>query len=219
MFRLSAQTADSLASPAGVKTMLWCGALSGLVLLLWIGGFNLLLHQLTLLGGWMDTLLDILLGMGSLVMAWFLFPVILPAIGSLFLDGFLEGVSQREYGRALRSVPIREELPQTLLFLVQALAINLVLLPAYFIPLFGQGLYYGINGYLLAREFWGMIAKRLDVSVHTLPERRITLLISGILFVLCANIPFLNLLTPMIAAVYMLHLGYRVKQGSVLLDQ
>ncbi len=217
IFILCARTLRSLMSYSALMKAGLCCLVSAVILMLWIGGFNVLVNHLNFFGGWIDKALDVFLGIGSLILAWALFPVLLPMIASLFLDGYLERLSLEEYRTPLRSVPIREELPKNLLFLIQGIGVNLLLIPFYFMPPIGHILYYVANGYLLARAFWTMICARMMLEERSLHARRSILMISGILFVACANIPLLNLLAPLIAATYMLHLGhYSLERREVM---
>ncbi len=205
---LITKSIDSVNRRGGVTTMIICALVTATVLGLWIAAISSVLYYTSVLSeGWLETLLDWILGVSAGVLAWFLFPVLIPLIASMFLDTFLKRIAMEEYQHTLTEVPLYQELPKTLWMVLQAVLINLVLLPLYFIPLFGQVLYYSVNGYLLAREFWVMVSDRLMVKQKTLANRRMTLLMPGILFAVGATIPLLNLLIPLLAGAYTLHLG------------
>lgn len=212
-YRIMQKTARSMMSTASVKTIILCAVLTGVLMLLWVGGVYVTLGTTSIIAtSWMDRVLDFVLGTGSVIMAYFLFPLLLPVIASLFLDGFMEKISQQDYGKTLRSVPLHEELPKTLLFVLQTIIINVLLLPVYgvlmFIPPLNIGLYYSVNGYLLAKEFWVMASDRMMIEAPNKRDIRGMLFMAGIFFMVCANIPPLTLVTPLMAAAFMLHFGY-----------
>ncbi len=198
-------------------TIARCILVTAAALALWVAGASSALYYTTVFTtGWLESILDWLLGSFSVITAWFLFPLLVPAIATLFIDRFLIRIAQEEYQRELRSVPIKEELPKTLSFLALALFLNLFLYPFYLFPPIGQILYYIVNGYLLAREFWEMICDRMMLDQSSLRKRRSTLVMLGAALVGCANVPLLNLFTPLLAGAVMLHLGmYALANQSV----
>lgn len=187
----------------------------------WVGGAYLALGQTSFVAStWIETALDWALGTGSVMVAYFLFPVLLPVVASMLLDGFMEKISIREYDTPLRAVPLREELPKALTFVLQALLYNALLLPVYgilfFVPPLNLALYYSVNGYLLAKEFWVMVSDRMEIQTRDTRRLRGILYLAGASLMLLANIPPFTFITPLVAAAFMVHLGhYSLKRGFV----
>lgn len=188
---------------------------------LWVGGVFYALTSTTIFQtGWMDGAFDWIATGGAAVLAYVLFPILLPVIASLFLDGFMEKIASQEYGKLLRKVPLHEELPKSLGFIAKALLYNLLCLPLYAI-LFFTGfafiLYYALNGYLLAKEFWVMACDRMMITPAHRNIMRGTLMISGAAIMFVSTIPPFTLIMPLIAASFMIHLGFAaLKDGRAI---
>ena len=127
----------------------------GLVLAAW-----LLLARLSLFGiGWIDTALDLLAGAGVLVVAWLLFPATISVVVGFFLEEVAAAVERRHYPdlAPARPQPVGEQVAAGLRFALVAIGVNLVALPLYlagiFLPPLNVFVFYGLNGYLLGREF------------------------------------------------------------------
>jgi CysZ protein len=211
------RTTRSLWSPHTLKAALICAAVTALLLALWMTGMVSLLHSTTVVStGWLDTVLDWLFGGMSAVAAWFLFPMIMPLIASQLIDGTIARIARDEYQTQVHEVPLMHELGQGVRFLVLGVLLNLVLMPLYFIPLLGQALYLCVNGYLLAGEFWEMACDRLGVQPQSLQRRRMRLTVAGVVIVAGANIPLLNLLTPLTAAILSVHLVMQAKERDLI---
>ncbi len=159
--------------------------------------------------GW----LSFMVGAGGLT--WLLFPVTAISIISLFLDSICEAVERKHYadrGEA-RSQPLLEAVFGAIRFLGMTVALNLIALPFYifFLFVFGGGaiLFILVNGYLVSREFFELVAARRMPSV---PARRLRkaysgrILLFGLLTVFLMTIPVVNLVVPVLAAAAMVHL-------------
>ncbi len=144
----------------------------------------------------------------------FLFPAVSTAIISLFLDSVCEAVEEKHYPNLGPARPqgIVEAVIQALKFLGLVIAINIVVFPFYLILFFAFGfgaiLYYIVNGYLIGREFYELVAVRRltpdDMrSLYKNYKGRITLF--GVVFVFLMNVPILNLVAPVLAAAAMVH--------------
>lgn len=214
---IALRTLHSLFLRASVRVVMLSVLAGVLATGLWMLGVAALVHALLDgLLGWAKYVTDWAASGLAVLGAWFLYPLILPAVGSLFCESLMRRIAREEYELELREVPLRAELLQTLGFAALALLANLMLLPFYLVPLLGQVLYYIVNGYLLGREFWQMACARLHLHAYTLRWRRVTLIGAGVMLVLCANVPLLNLLMPLYACAFMLHLGaLAMQRGAV----
>ena len=183
------------------------GVLIVLAFLVWF-----LLSQLELLPWqWAQWVLDILAGFGLLFLVWLLFPAALSATISLFLDS-IAGQVERVYYPGLpppRRQAIHESLWNGLRLALIAIGLNILALPIYFIPVLNFFVFYILNGYLLGREYFEAVAlRRLSAGeVGELWRReKGRLIVAGVVITLMLTIPFLNLVAPVVATAFMLHL-------------
>jgi len=183
------------------------GVLILLAILVWF-----LLSQLELLPWqWAQWVLDILAGFGLLFLVWLLFPAALSATISLFLDS-IAGQVERVYYPGLpppRRQAIHESLWNGLRLALIAIGLNILALPIYFIPVLNFFVFYILNGYLLGREYFEAVAlRRLSAGeVGELWRReKGRLIVAGVVITLMLTIPFLNLVAPVVATAFMLHL-------------
>jgi uncharacterized protein involved in cysteine biosynthesis len=107
-------------------------------------------------------------------------------------------------------MPLSAALVSGLRLLGLTIALNLLALPIYLlIPAINLFLFYLLNGYLLGREYFDLIAlRRLDgVAARALwRERRGRWLLAGTAIAALLSLPVVNLAAPLIAAALMLHL-------------
>ena len=142
---------------------------------------------------------------------WLLFVVIVQTVSSFYLEGVIAAVEARHYPDLppARPQPVGEALLTTLQFFAFMIVLNLLALPFYFIPLLGVGLFYLINGYLIGREYYELIAlRRLDARTAGTLRRaqRGTVLGAGMITTVLFSIPILNLAAPIVATAAMVHL-------------
>ena len=94
-------------------------------------------------------------------------------------------------------------------FAALAVALNLLVLPLYLLPGANIVLYLGLNGYLLGREYFDQVAqRRLDWRTISRLRRdnRARLWRGGVLIAALLTVPVLNLVAPVIATCFMVHL-------------
>jgi uncharacterized protein involved in cysteine biosynthesis len=197
------------------------GALA-LLFVLWLGA-TVLLQLLTVTGFvWLDRIIGVLGSAGALFLAWLLFPAMSAIVMGFFLDRVARAVEQRHYPRLPppRRQSIGEILNASLRLGLLAIAINLIALPFYFWPAINLLVYYGLNGYLVAKEYFILIAlRRLDVAAANGMWRhyRLRLTLSGIVIAFVLSLPVVNLVAPVWAAALMLHLfeGLRTRPATM----
>lgn len=191
-------------------------------LLLWVAVAEIPWTTLPVIGGaaeWMGEWFDVLGGIGLAgligVLTYFLFPPVMTAIVGIFLEDICEAVEGRHYPRLgpARGQTVMEAVFSGIRFLGIVVLINLIAFPAYITLLIllgaGAALYYAVNGYLVGREFYEVVALRrlTPQRAEKLRQRhkgRITLF--GVIFVFLMTVPILNLIAPVIAAAAMVHL-------------
>lgn len=163
--------------------------------------------------GWLDTVVDVLGGLGSFLLTLLLFPAVASMMIGVLLDDIVRAVEARHYPGLppARERPMLEDLATTARFAAKLIAINLVALPLYLLLMwfgFGVVLYYALNGYLVGREYWELVSlRRLTIEqADTLRRRwRVYLWVVGAGFTFLLSLPLVNLVAPMIATATMVH--------------
>jgi CysZ protein len=149
------------------------------------------------------------------VASFFLFPAVMVTIMSLLLDEIAQAVERRYYPGLppARRQPLSEALLGNVIFVAVTLILNLLVLPLYlvllFVPPLGFLLFYLLNGYLLGREYFEMVAvRRLDLKATKTLRRRFRgkVILAGAVITFLLTIPLVNLVTPIIATAFMLHI-------------
>ncbi|CAO3415208.1 EI24 domain-containing protein [Azospirillum doebereinerae] len=160
---------------------------------------------------WVDSVIDLLGGLVVLLLAWLLFPATVGAVSSFFLDEVVARVEARHYPQL---PPPRDngwlgELGTALRFLALVLAVNIVALPIYIAaPGLNLVVFYTVNGYLLGREYFEMVAhRRMDRGEARALRRARPLkpFLAGVIIAFLSSIPFVNLLVPVVASAFMVH--------------
>ncbi|MCA0995211.1 EI24 domain-containing protein [Alloyangia pacifica] len=138
------------------------------------------------------------------------------AITSFFLDDVAQAVEDRHYpalGPAME-VSWGEALRDTLSFLGVMIAANLVALVLYvlFAP-FAPFIFWGLNGFLLGREYFTLAAMRRvgREQAAVLRRRHLpTIWVAGVLMALPLSVPLVNLLIPILGAATFTHIYHRI---------
>ena len=177
---------------------------------LWLG-FSLALDHARVAGiGWLDALIDVAGSAAALLLAWLLFPAMTLLILGFFLDGIVDAVESRRYPGA---APARRRgaaagLASALRLLLLALVLNLLALPLYLVPAINLFIYYLLNGYLVGREYFELVAlRRVDGGAARAMWRRHRgrLVLAGIVITFLLSLPLVNLVAPVMAAAFVLH--------------
>ena len=163
----------------------------------------------------LDTLAQFAGGAGFLLVALILFPALSGVFISLFLDDIATAVEQKHYPADApgHDLKLYDSLLLSLRFTVVMVLLNLVALPLYLLFLIvtpvAMALFYCLNGYLLAREYFELVsARHLDVKgVWRARKRNIwTIMPAGILLAFLMTVPVVNLIAPIIATAAMVHI-------------
>jgi uncharacterized protein involved in cysteine biosynthesis len=219
-FRLAAA---QLADPA-VRRVVWRSAgLSLAVLVALAAGLWWALAALPRFESeWLNWLVDIVSALGFLLGAALLFPAVVSAFVGLFLDDVAGAVERRHYpadppGKPLAFGP---NLVAELRFALVVIGCNLLALPVYvagfFLPPLNLVVYYLLNGYLLGREYFQLIAWRhLDQPAAAALRRRHQgrLLAAGCLIAFLLTVPVVNLIAPVLATAAMVHIVRALRAG------
>jgi len=160
---------------------------------------------------------------GMLLLTLMLFPAVITVIVGFFLERVVLAVEARHYPQlaAPRDVSLSETVMSTVKFGLIVALVNVLALPFYalllFIPPMNVVLFYLVNGYLVSREYFELVAlRRMDpVAASRLRRRnRGRLQLAGMLLVFVMTIPLVNLLIPVIAAAFMLHVFQALPRGE-----
>jgi uncharacterized protein involved in cysteine biosynthesis len=148
---------------------------------------------------------------GILITSFFLFPSVMVATMQLLLERIARAVEARHYpgAPAAREQPMTEAVLSALGLAGATLFLNLLVLPLYFIPLINVLVFFTLNGYLLGREYFELVAQRRMTAVEAKAlrrTRRARVFLAGVVVAFLLTIPLVNLITPIIATAFMLHI-------------
>jgi CysZ protein len=179
---------------------------------LYIMVWTLLTHVSVAEIWWIDTLVDVLGGLAVLVLTWLLFPAVATLVLSLFIDRIVTAVERQYYPFLPAPIALSfwETIAVALKFTSMMVALNLIVLPLYLVPILNVIVFYGINAYLLGREYFELVAlRRLDpVRAQRLRcAHHRQLFIAGLLIAGLLTLPIVNLVAPLLAAAFMVHLA------------
>ena len=168
--------------------------------------------------------LHVFLGWGALgvmlIASAFLMVPVAAAFTGLFLDDVAQAVEDRHYPHLppAKGADFWQGLRSSLTLLVLVLLANIALLIiSPFAGPFAPLLYFGVNGYLLGREYFQSVALRREDAEATkdLGRRHVLRVwIAGVLMALPLVIPLVNLLVPVLATATFTHLYHRLKKGA-----
>lgn len=180
---------------------------------------EILISTLTLLPWpWAETLLAVGTGVALLVAFFFLMAPVTAIFAGLFLDDIAARVERRHYPGEPPGQPLgtAKAVGTALQFAAIVLAVNLAILPAVFFA-FGAVVLVIANAYLIAREYFEMIAYRhMPVAEARLLRKENTpaVFAAGFVPALLALVPLVNLAVPLFATAYFVHIFKKVAASS-----
>lgn len=173
---------------------------------------------------WLHSLFSWLLDAASVAAVIFasflLFPAAVGLVLSLFAERVAEAVEARHYPALppAREQPLGEALRGAIVFALVAVIVNLLALPIYllllFLPPLNLLVFYMVNGYLLGREYFELVAvRRLEAKEAGRLRRasRGRVLLSGVVVAILLTIPIVNVVTPVIATAFMVHVFHGLR--------
>lgn len=161
---------------------------------------------------------DTLISWGSLgimlVLSVFLMVPVASAFTGLFLDEVADAVEARHYAHLPQGQPLglAANIRESLSFLGVIIVANALALVFYFTP-FAPFLFYGLNGFLLGREYFRMVAMRRLGRVETKRAFRRNLLTiwgAGTLMAIPLSVPIMNLVIPILGVATFTHIYHRL---------
>ena len=154
-----------------------------------------------------------------LVLSVFLMVPVASAITSMFLDDVADAVEGRHYPHLPQSprTPFTEALIDTLNFLGVLIVANVLALIVYaFLAPFALFIFWGLNGFLLGREYFTLAAMRRvgRAQAKVLRQKHfVTIWAAGILMAMPLSVPLINLVIPIIGAATFTHIYHRLERS------
>jgi CysZ protein len=159
---------------------------------------------------WLDILFNTGFGLAMGVGGWFMLPVFTVLIAGFFQEKVIRRVEAVYYpeARANEAPDFTAELMHDIRFTVYALFLNIIVLPLYLIGI-GYVIAVVLNGYLLGREFFESVAGYhvgKNEAWKLGRKNRLRRFIGGLVITVMTLTPVINLFSPIIGTVWMIHL-------------
>ncbi|MGH7093150.1 MAG: EI24 domain-containing protein [Stellaceae bacterium] len=164
----------------------------------------------------LDWLVQLVGAAGVLGLSWMLFPAVSTLILGFFLDRIAAEIEALDYpgSAAPRRPPIREVIGLTLRLMIVSIVVNVVALPVYVLaPGVNFFVFLCLNGYLFGRQYFEVVAlRRLDMAAIRAVRHRFgwRIFAAGVVITGLFAVPFVNLLAPVIATAFMVHVYARL---------
>ena len=200
-------------SDAAIQRILWISIVIAVAVFaaLWSVIDHLLANSALFEIGWLEWVTDALGLVATLALTWFLFPGVVSAAVSVFLENVARAVEARHYTHLTPppGLPLGQSVLAALRFLAVLVVVNIVLLPFLLIAPVFPFVFYAANGYLLGREYFELVALRRVSAEQARALRRANrsrLFAFGAVTAFLLTVPVANLLTPVVACAAMVHL-------------
>ncbi len=195
------------------RSILWRSlgiTIAGLVAI-WFGIQALLGNFVEFPWPWLGTILAIVAGFGLVIGMSFLIAPISSLVAGLFLDEIADQVEAAHYpgDQAGTALPLVRSMVLSAKFAGLVLLVNIIALLFLLIPGVNLIAFFGANGYLLGREYFELagLRHRTHEEVIVLREtNRARVFMAGLIIAGLLAIPILNLLTPLFATAFMVHI-------------
>ncbi len=233
LFRAIGAAAGAFAEP-GIRRLVWRAVIAALVAmaLLTVGlavGLPPLIAAIPDSGiGWLDHAIDwaasISLPFVAIIAIWWVFPAMMAAILSIFVDEVVDIEERRHYPQAIgrRKPALIGEILRALWLGLKLILVHLMLVPFYILLLFTAIgpfiLYLAVNAHFLGEEFFTTVALRHHdrAQVAALLRRwRPQIWAAGLVMAAAASIPLINLVSAIFAAALATHLYHGLVDGPL----
>jgi CysZ protein len=169
---------------------------------------------------WLEWLVDLMGAAAALALTWLLFPAVATMVMGFFLDrvaGVVESLHYPGVGPP-RRLSLAETIMTTLRLTGIAIILNILALPVYLLaPGVNFFVFIGLNGYLFGREYFEVVAlRRLDPTTARALRVRSAgrVFLGGVVITGMFAVPIVNLVAPVIATAFMVHLFEGVRSRS-----
>ncbi|WP_428647874.1 sulfate transporter family protein [Roseibium sp.] len=164
---------------------------------------------------WAEWSISILTGIGAVFALGFLIAPISALFAGLFQDDIADIVEARDYpgDRPGKALPVAQSVGQAIKFTGVVILGNLFALLLLLIPGINLIAFFVVNGYLLGREFFEFAAMRFLPPAEAKAFRKArsgTVFLGGLVIAGLLAVPILNLITPIFATIFMMHLYKRL---------
>jgi len=150
---------------------------------------------------------------------------LIAVLGSIYSEEIAHHVEKKHYPNRMghRLVGVAESIKASGHLLLKSLTVNILLTPIYivggFVPIISVLIFFGVNGYLLGREFFEIVASRHigrgDRVLFWKANRGGSIFI-GVIIVCLSTVPLLNLVSAMLGVIISTHFfQYRATAGKV----
>jgi CysZ protein len=167
---------------------------------------------------WAQDVLAVVAGLGLIALFFFLMAPVTALFAGLYLDTIATKVEARHYGKDAIGTSLSgfTAIKVSLQFGLLILLVNILALPLIFTGV-GAIILVVINAYLISREYFEMAAMRhmpvMDAREFR-KENGPTVFVAGFLPALLALVPLANLLVPLFATSYFVHLFKNLQRSS-----
>lgn len=169
---------------------------------------------------WIDDLLSWSSVLLMMILSVFLMIPVASAITSMFLDEVAQAVEDRHYPHLSKAmhISISESIRDSINFLgvlVAANAVALVLM-LIFSPA-APFIFYGLNGFLLGREYFTLAAMRRigrEGAKELRARHTATIWAAGVLMAVPLSIPIMNLIIPVLGAATFTHIFHNLNASA-----
>jgi len=166
---------------------------------------------------WVNDLATVTGFLVMLVLSVFLMVPVASAITSLFLDDVAQAVEDRHYPHLppVGHQSLVDAVRDSVSFLGVIVVVNLLALVLYvvFAP-FALFIFWGLNGFLLGREYYTLAAMRRVGREEAARLRRRhmgTIWVAGVLMAMPLSIPLVNLVIPILGAATFTHIFHKLQ--------
>tara|TARA_R110000824_G_scaffold118960_14_gene271961 strand:+ start:76508 stop:77167 length:660 start_codon:yes stop_codon:yes gene_type:complete len=199
------------------RRVFWLSLASTIIVLAAVGaGAQWALDALPAFGtAWIDTTLEWIARFFAVIVIVPLVHPVVSLVAGLFLERIAAIVEARDYPADPPGTdqPFVQSLVVSLRFTLVLVLVNVIALPFYLLPGVNIVLFWVVNGYLLGREYFELVALRhMDITAARALRRSHTvrIFLAGVVVAAFATVPLLNLLTPLFATAYMVHTSKRI---------
>ncbi|OKY74345.1 MAG: hypothetical protein BM485_13865 [Desulfobulbaceae bacterium DB1] len=214
-----AKTFSSLRKADLVGLIVICALLAVIMVVLTVTAISWMTANLVNLErSWLDTLVNWLVGAVTGIAGWFMLPPLVILISGIFQEKIIHKVETAFYPDRVRQGEPHfwGDVKHDVGFALWALFLNILILPLYFVGI-GFPVSIALNSYLLGREFFeGAAGYHLGKPEARKLAGRNKKAVYGGGFVIAVMtlVPLLNLLMPILATVWMVHVYHGLEGRS-----
>lgn len=212
---------DITAPPMRATFLKAFGLTLAMLAALWAVLYGALTH---LVNGWwpgVEAYVDVVTGIGLFVGLGFLVAPVTSLFAGLFLDEVAAAVEALRYPADPpgREMPFGPALASAVRFTLFVILVNACVLLLVLLPGINMGAFFVANAWLLGREYFQQVAIRHmpEDDVRRLrAENGGRIFLAGLVIAVVLAIPILNLVTPLFATAFMVHIVKALPVGSRL---